>query len=35
MEKWEPIFWILGSGVGFFILLVLFESLKVNRKKKS
>jgi hypothetical protein len=35
MEKWEPIFWILGSGVGFFILLVLVESLKAHRKKKS
>lgn len=34
MEKWEPIFWIIGSGLAFFVLLMLWESLK-NKKKKS
>jgi len=33
MGKWEPIFWIWGSGLVFFVLLMLFESLK-NKKKK-
>jgi len=35
MEKWVPIFWILGGGVGFFILLFLLDSLKSFKKKKS
>lgn len=34
MGKWEPIFWIIGSGVGFFVLLMLYESLKNKRKKR-
>jgi hypothetical protein len=35
MEKWEPIFWIFGSGIAFFIFLLLFETLRANRRKKS
>jgi hypothetical protein len=35
MEKWEPIFWIFGGGVGFFVVLLVLESLKSNKKKKS
>jgi len=34
MGKWEPIFWIIGSGVGFFGLLMLVESLKSKNKKR-
>jgi hypothetical protein len=34
MGKWEPILWIFGSGLGFFLFLVLLEFLKGNRKKK-
>jgi hypothetical protein len=33
MEKWEPIFWIFGSGVGFFGLLLVLESIKTKKKK--
>jgi hypothetical protein len=35
MGKWEPIFWIFGSGVAFFIFLMLLESLKGFKKKKN
>jgi hypothetical protein len=35
MGKWEPILWIFGSGVGFFVFLLLLESLKGNKRKKS
>jgi hypothetical protein len=35
MEKWEPILWIFGSGVAFFIFLLLLETVRANRKKKS
>lgn len=35
MGKWEPIFWIFGGGVAFFIFLLVLESLKSNKKKKS
>jgi len=34
MGKWEPIFWIIGSGLGFFVLLMLFETLKSKKKKR-
>jgi hypothetical protein len=34
MGQWEPIFWIIGSGVGFFALLMLFESLSTKKKKR-
>jgi hypothetical protein len=33
MAKWEPIFWILGSGIGFFVVLMLVESLKKKIKR--
>ena len=32
MEKWTPIFWIIGSGVGFLLLMVLVEQLKIKKK---
>jgi hypothetical protein len=32
MEKWEPIFWIIGSGVAFFALLMLWEMIKNKRR---
>ena len=35
MGKWEPIFWILVSGVGFFVFLMLLESLKRTKKRKN
>jgi hypothetical protein len=28
MEKWTPIFWILGGGVGYLSLLIFFDSVK-------
>ena len=28
MEKWTPIFWIVGSGLGYFALLLLLDSVK-------
>jgi len=34
MGKWEPILWIFGSGVVFFLFLMLLESIKVFKKKK-
>jgi hypothetical protein len=34
MGKWEPILWIIGSGIGILLLLVLGEYLKKNRKNK-
>jgi|307.fasta_scaffold07604_3 hypothetical protein len=34
MEKWEPLLWIFGSGVAFFLFLMLLESIKVFKKKK-
>jgi hypothetical protein len=34
MEKWEPLLWIFGSGVAFFLFLMLLESIKVIKKKK-
>jgi hypothetical protein len=34
MGKWEPLLWIVGSGVGFFLFLMLLESLKPTKKKK-
>ena len=34
MGKWEPLFWILTAGVGFIVLLIGLESLKMKRKKK-
>jgi hypothetical protein len=34
MGKWEPIFWIWGSGVAIFALLMLYESLKSKKKKR-
>lgn len=34
MGNWEPVFWIIGSGVGFFALLLLLESLKGKKNKQ-
>jgi len=34
MEKWEPLLWIFGSGVAFFLFLMLLESIKGIKKKK-
>ncbi len=28
MEKWTPIFWILGGGVGYLSIVIFFDSLK-------
>jgi len=33
MGKLEPIFWIIGSGVAFFGVLMLIQSLKGKKKK--
>ena len=32
MEKWAPIFWIIGAGIAFLLFLVMLELVK--RKKK-
>jgi hypothetical protein len=34
MEKWLPIFWIIGSGVVFLAILILFEFVKDRIKKR-
>jgi hypothetical protein len=34
MERWIPIFWILGIGVGVFCLIILTEYLRAGRDKK-
>lgn len=34
MGKWEPIFWIWGGGIVFFVVLMLFEALKSKMKKR-
>jgi len=28
MEKWTPIFWIVGGGVGYLSVLIFFNSAK-------
>jgi hypothetical protein len=28
MEKWTPIFWIVGGGVGYLSLLIVFDTMK-------
>ena len=33
MGKWEPILWIIGSGLAFFVVLMLFGSIKSKKKK--
>jgi hypothetical protein len=33
MEKWVPIFWIVGLCVGFFLVLMVLDFLKMKRKK--
>ncbi len=33
MGRWEPIFWIIGGGLGVFVLLLLLEMLKGGSKK--
>lgn len=34
MEKWMPIFWIIGISLAFFALLMVFDFLKSKKKKK-
>jgi hypothetical protein len=33
MEKWMPIFWIVGLCVAFFAVLMVLDYLKMKRKK--
>ncbi len=33
MDKWMPIFWIIGLCVAFFLILMVMEYLKFKRKK--
>ena len=33
MEKWVPVFWIIGICVGFFLVLMILDFLKMKRKK--
>lgn len=32
MEKWQPIFWILGLTVAFFAVLMLLDFIKTRGK---
>lgn len=34
MEKWLPIFWIIGGSVAYFGLLLLVDFLKAEAKKR-
>jgi hypothetical protein len=34
MEKWEPVFWIIGLCVVFFAILMLLDFLKTKNKRK-
>jgi len=34
MEKWIPIFWIIGLGVGLFLFLLFIDFLKGTLKKR-
>jgi hypothetical protein len=34
MEKWEPVLWIIGSGVGYLAVTMALESLKSLRPRK-
>ncbi len=33
MDKWLPIFWIIGLCVAFFVVLMVLDYLKMKRKK--
>lgn len=33
MDKWEPIFWILGLCIAFFAVLMILDYLKMKRRK--
>lgn len=33
MDKWVPIFWILGLCIAFFAVLMVMEFFKAKRKK--
>jgi hypothetical protein len=32
MEKWVPVFWIIGLFLGFFAVLMLLDYLKTKKK---
>jgi len=33
MEKWEPIFWIIGLTLALFTLLMLLDFIKTRKRK--
>jgi asparagine N-glycosylation enzyme membrane subunit Stt3 len=33
MEKWEPIFWIIGLTVLFFAVLMLLDYIRTRKRK--
>jgi len=33
MGKWEPILWIIGSGIALFVVLMLLGSIKSKKRK--
>jgi len=33
MEKWVPVFWILGLAIGFFAVLMLIDYIKTRGKR--
>ena len=34
MERWIPIFWIIGGGIGILALVLFVDSLKDKMKKR-
>jgi hypothetical protein len=34
MERWVPVFWILGLGIAVFALIMLMDFLKERFKRK-
>jgi hypothetical protein len=33
LERWMPVFWIVGLCVGFFVVLMLLDYLKTKKRK--
>ena len=34
MDKWEPIFWIMGLCIGFFAVLMILDYVKTSGRKQ-
>jgi asparagine N-glycosylation enzyme membrane subunit Stt3 len=35
MERWEPIFWIVGLCLAFFAVLMVLDYIKTKKKRRS